>query len=753
MIQNNRYINQILYFLRVRFYLLLRGLNIIRKEGFRSFQQRVDNMQSNNYISHQVIFRGLPKSYLAKLLRIYIALERMRKYCFDSRFIRYFCRLMANHSNNEYVEAVSRYQFRLRLSNKRTALSILNFVRSSCVISGWFFDAKSVSASQIRFVFKGEAYYPARGPSTDVLDELPETIDCSINRFGLYNIFSVPLGLHRLRLEVKDRDFSWVAVRRVFFVRLTNNKLSPEIDFSYADWVKQEQAYLQQEKNEIAQHINVMIKKPTFLIILNGMHDSRNENAVIESINKQIYPYWKIIWRGGQSTSSKSSGFDYVHGNSILDDSDIRYDFVIVLESGQCLAENALYEFASAINMFPMVDVVYGDEDCIDAYGNRHGPFFKPNWSAEYLEALNYIGFPTCFRANIAKKLIRIACLKNYYDFVLRYTELTENVFHINKILGHARDNKSFSRKEKAKYVQNDIEALSGRLSRTGRSGSVTQYESHERCYTLRIDLKKLPVISIIINIINEEDACDKLNTDLIKNAIDQIYKCSTYEQLEVIIAYSGDLSQEQICYIRDTGCKKINSCDSTLDCAAIFNKGVTLAKGDLLIFMNHNFSVLEPSWIEYLVQHFEKPQVGAVGYKLTCPENKIDHRGFDHTMGVPQSLKRWFRVNEAGYFYSACGVRNDLPINGEYFATPANIFRRVGGFTTGLKCNYIISDYYQKMKMHGLVTLYEPNAELILIDNKRKIFQIDVENLDIYRLGWKASPNGEPFNNDWRLP
>ena len=69
--------------------------------------------------------------------------------------------------------------------------------------------------------------------------------------------------------------------------------------------------------------------------------------------------------------------------------------------------KSALYAFASAINADPTVDLVYADDDRPRRFGRAHPPFFKPDWSPDYLKSMNYIGPSACFRWGLAAAVPR----------------------------------------------------------------------------------------------------------------------------------------------------------------------------------------------------------------------------------------------------------------------------------------------------------------------------------------------------------
>lgn len=96
--------------------------------------------------------------------------------------------------------------------------------------------------------------------------------------------------------------------------------------------------------------------------------------------------------------------------------SNVSGDFIVFVKAGDLLSLGALYEFANAINASPSLDMIYADEDRISLQGKRLRPFFKPDWSPDYLETFNYVGYPACFRSTVAKECLQTG---NYYDFIL----------------------------------------------------------------------------------------------------------------------------------------------------------------------------------------------------------------------------------------------------------------------------------------------------------------------------------------------
>ena len=49
---------------------------------------------------------------------------------------------------------------------------------------------------------------------------------------------------------------------------------------------------------------------------------------------------------------------------------------------------------------------------------------------------------------------------------------------------------------------------------------------------------------------------------------------------------------------------------------------------GEHLLFLNNDVEVLNAGWLEALVEHASRPEVGAVGAKLLYPNHTVQHAG-----------------------------------------------------------------------------------------------------------------------------
>ena len=486
-----------------------------------------------------------------------------------------------------------------------------------------------------------------------------------------------------------------------------------------------------------------MLQKPGFTAVVDTRQGDIGLEDTIQSIRGQLYPFLEVRVLSGAAASCLPDGVTTLTDMTLADTAG---DFIVFLRSGQRLASSALYEFAAGINQYPDIDLIYGDEDSVGGWGGRREPFHKPSWSPDYLETFNYIGFPACFRTAIAR-----ACFGNahLYDMVLRFTELSTKALHVPKILGHSVGKVGMETGPLVNGSAQDIMALSGRLRRTGRRGSVYEHELHKGCYGIRLDLKRAPLVSVVIPTAARTVRLRERRIDLIENVIGQIRDRSTYTNVEIIVVDNGDLSPKQVQVLAEADCRRITYAEPVLNIAKKLNLGVTLAKGELLLLMNDDIEILTPAWIERLLEHFEKPHVGVVGAKLLYPNGQTQHVGVVHNFGNPDHVRRNFPRDDAGYFFSTCGVRNYSAVTGACMMTRADLYRAVGGYSQELAVNFNDVDYCMKVRRKGFSVVYTPSAELIHMESLSHAVTLDMRELAWYHQRWAAELVSDQFYNE----
>lgn len=113
-------------------------------------------------------------------------------------------------------------------------------------------------------------------------------------------------------------------------------------------------------------------------------------------------------------------------------------DYVVRLQCGDQLTKDALFEFALAV-MQTDAELLYADEDRCDAKGKHFtDPFFKPDFSIDYLYSTDYLSRVLAVRRPL---FLALRFREDYecaplYDLVLRAPK--SGIHHIPRVLCHA---------------------------------------------------------------------------------------------------------------------------------------------------------------------------------------------------------------------------------------------------------------------------------------------------------------------------
>lgn len=126
------------------------------------------------------------------------------------------------------------------------------------------------------------------------------------------------------------------------------------------------------------------------------------------------------------------------------------------------------------------------------------------------------------------------------------------------------------------------------------------------------------PLISIIIP--------TKDNVKLLKECIESIETLSSYKNYEIIIVDNGSRKEETKKYLKSLK-HKVLYYDKPFNFSSINNFAVTNARGEHIIFLNDDTSVISQNWMEHMLEHSAKPTVGAVGALLFYPNDTSIHQ------------------------------------------------------------------------------------------------------------------------------
>lgn len=549
-------------------------------------------------------------------------------------------------------------------------------------------------------------------------------------------------------------------------------------DIIYHQWLSQNLPR-EADLKKLAETVEIFPYKPVISVIMPVYNTpARYLIEALESVRNQIYPYWELCIADDASTEPhvkeilkdyaakdarikvvfrKENGHISRASNSAIEIA--TGEFISLLDHDDLLTPDALYEVALLLNRHPEADMIYSDEDKIEEDNNLTAPFFKPDWCPDSFLSRMYSGHLGTYRRAIASEIggFRVGYEGSQdYDFVLRFTEKTDKIFHIPKILYHWRIHpvSAASGTQAKPYAYEAAKkALTEALERRGEKGVVTDVPIYWGHYVIRYEIKEYKKVSIIIP---TRDLSDILNA-----CLESIFTKSQYPNYEVILIDNGSKEEATKQVIADWKAKEPDRfhcypLDIPFNYSKINNYAVSKAQGDYLLFLNNDTEVITPDWIEGMVEQAQRAGIGAVGALLLYPDNTIQHAGVILGLGgIAAHSHQYLPSTSPGYFGHVISISNVSAVTAACLMCRREVFESVGGFDEELAWAYNDVDFCLKILAKGYRNIYLPHVVLYHHESKSRGYEDTPEKLErlakeaaLVKSRWQKLIDNDPCYN-----
>ena len=510
---------------------------------------------------------------------------------------------------------------------------------------------------------------------------------------------------------------------------------------NYDFWIDVHEDY---DKKAIIEEIKAFTYKPKVSIVMPVYNvEEQWLRACVESVRNQYYENWELCIADDNSSEAhikplleefkmldsrikvvyrEENGHISEASNSAL--AIATGEFVGLLDNDDTLADFALYEVVKLLNQHPQADLIYSDEDKLSEDNKRSQPFFKTDWAPDILLATNYICHFGVYRKNIIDEIGGFR--KGYegaqdYDLVLRFTEKTDQIFHIQKILYHWRmisNSTAVNPDSKGYAFEAGLKSLEDALERRGIKGTVS-HGAFPGVYNIEYEIVNNGLVSVIIP--TRDNAAD------LKACIDSIYEKTIYENFEIIVADNGSEKEETFKLFEYYTKKyqdqfKVVRIDMPFNFSKINNLAVQESKGEYLLFLNNDITVITKGWMKRMVSYAQQQHVGAVGAKLYYPDNTIQHAGVLLGMGgVAGHGHVGYPRGDYGYFGKLVTTNNYSSVTAACMMVKREDFDRVNGFEEKLTVAFNDVDFCLKLYEAGKYNVWLHNVELYHYESKSR--------------------------------
>jgi GT2 family glycosyltransferase len=552
----------------------------------------------------------------------------------------------------------------------------------------------------------------------------------------------------------------------------------------YSRWVAKNDTISVTDRAAIRRHIATLPFCPLISVIMPiGKSSEIALRRSLESVVTQLNPYWELritvdylaeppapaILR---SFDSRDPRISLIRPGSLLSTEAAMNaalgaatgEFVAFLRGGDILPEHALYEVLVAILANPSIDILYTDQDQIDASGTRSNPWFKPGWDPDLLLAQDYLNGLTVYRRILLEKvgLLRPDLESAaFYDLALRATAATtpDRIYHVPAILYHKAG--SNQRNDSESYLRHASGAAARRavrdhlVSRGYSDAAVESAPSMPNANRIIWPLPEpLPLVSVIIP--------TRDRAELLARCVEGVLNRTDYANIELLIV-DNDSTEPATLALLDrlvAGDERVRVLrrPGPFNYSALNNAAAREAKGEILLLLNNDIDVIESGWLREMISCALRPDVGIVGAKLLYANDRIQHAGV--VLGPDGQMHHLYCLaskNDTGYFGQLVLSRTLSAVTGACAAIRRSVFWEAGGLDeVNLAIAFNDIDLCLRLGDRGYRIVWTPFAELFHLesasrgqnDNPAKRAQF-IRELQYMRKTWGSLlQSRDPFHN-----
>ncbi|QOP42675.1 glycosyltransferase [Sulfurimonas sediminis] len=505
----------------------------------------------------------------------------------------------------------------------------------------------------------------------------------------------------------------------------------------YAKWIAR-------NENDILQ-TSPLQKRPLVSIVTPTYNTpKRYLQEMLESVLAQTYTNWELCIADDASTKSetlevlqeyenkyaniqvvyrKTNGHISEASNSAL--SLASGEYVAFLDHDDTLAPNALYEMVKKLNENPKLKLIYSDEDKIDEKSNRFNPHFKSGWNPDMFFSQNYI----CHLVFLQKEVVDTigGFRKGYegsqdYDLLLRSLHVIkyDEIDRVEKILYHWRaieGSTAYGSGEKAYAHQAGLKALQDYFHTKDKEITVEDGKL-PNTYKVNYPVKNRPLVSILIP--------TRDGYDILRKCVESIIDKTTYPNYEIIILNNETTCKQTLSYLKKIQMYQnvtVLAYHKAFNYSEINNYGVFKSRGDIIAFVNNDIEVVTEHWLDEMVSHACRKEIGAVGAKLYYDEGTVQHGGVVLGIGgVAGHAHKHFEHNAYGYFSRLQIVQNYSAATAACLVVRKELFVEVGGLNAEkLTVAFNDVDFCLKLQKKGYRNLWTPYAQLNHYESKSR--------------------------------
>ena len=617
-------------------------------------------------------------------------------------------------------------------------------------VSGWCIDGSGIDRIELAIdnVIFDRASFGIRRP--DVHEHFPDVPESLLSGFSL-NLAASKLadGEHHVELVVTARNGA--QTRRTFNITVEKR----------FDDIPEHRLREKMPLRELRTRVRILERAgyaPDFHFVMpiTELNEQKTKVAdTVASLARQLWGNWRLALVFQGSNGMATDWMEWLEGAGLRSNVQLiqpnkalmgalvgvaaaQKSAVLagVLYPGDLLGVDALLELALAQNG-ETAAMTYSDDRRYAQQWNAIRPFFKPDWSPDLAMSTNYIGQAFVVNAALLSRIpTRDHDIDDLYGTVLALTARADAIQHVRKVLCELDP--------QPVNVAVDLTAIRRALKSSGIEAEIEAGFAPGH-YRVRRKIVKPGMVSIIIPSIAANAH--------VRTCIESIRRLSTYKNYEIIIL--DNLHGEKLTAENQTWKTWfVRNADVVVPVPEAFNWsrfnniGARASKGEYLLFLNDDIEIIDPRWLERLVENAQRPEVGLVGARLLYPDGRVQHGGMFLTYNnIARHAFRFEAKTESGYFGLALSQRNVTAVTGACMMTRREIYDAVGGFDEHHSVVNNDLDFCLRIRAQGRLVVLISETEIIHHELASRANMADVFDTVSFEARWgEAFALGDPY-------
>ena len=385
--------------------------------------------------------------------------------------------------------------------------------------------------------------------------------------------------------------------------------------------------------------------------------------------------------------------------------------WVFLLQAGDRLHDHALVIMAERMALRPDRLCLYTDEGASDNLQSGQ-PIFKADFNLDLMRSYPFVGRMLAFQCSRLRELGGFASEFDVLapqDLLWRLVEAhgLQVVEHVAELLVQCQVSYADWLIDPACVVQAP-RILRAHLQRLGVAAEVA---SAEGTLLSRVSYQHAdtPLVSIIVGAGQDLSA--------LLRCVESIFEHTTYSQYEVLVVARGDEPtdvQGWCTAMRGLDSDQLRIVDIDTQAAPrLVNLASQYARGDYLLLLDVGCVIFDRQWLNELMSHAQRPEVGVVGPKLCNSDGAVVGAGL--VLGLHGPAGSPFmgqKADASGYMNRLAVVQNWSAVSGDCLLVRRSLFDDLGGVEEeAYHGGLFAADFCLRVRDHGYLVVWTPYA------------------------------------------